>query len=394
MQGASGLMDSYEPIARVPPPAPGGGQGVGMVEHLVRKVVRDIDPYAWELSSEAVAAKHGLRVRDVIRFDLNTSPFPPASWDASMEAARREGQPNEYFDTSYAELAELFSAYYGVGTDHLIIGAGADEILDITTKTFLDNGDRVIVSVPTYSMYPIVSEQMGATVQRVPLKADFAPDIDAILAAAEGAKIIWHCNPNSPTGNATDPAAMERLIANAPCMIVVDEAYAEYIGWSAVPLIAKYPHLVVVRTMSKAFGMAGMRLACGIAAPAVIGMMNRVRPPNSVSRVTARIGAAALRDLDSMRANVAAIVSLREPFADALWECGAHVYPSVTNFVLTRWQSPDEAQSVYDFLEARGMVVRNFSQHPLLPGHLRVTVRTPDENARLFAALKQWRLAR
>ncbi|MDQ6908014.1 MAG: aminotransferase class I/II-fold pyridoxal phosphate-dependent enzyme, partial [Chloroflexota bacterium] len=137
-----------------------------MLEGLVRTSVRDIDPYAWELSSEAVAARHGLAVRDIVRFDLNTSPFPPASWDAAMEAARAAGQPNEYFDTSYAELIELFGAYYGVGTDHLIVGAGADEILDIATKTFLDNGDRVVVSTPTYSMYPIVSEQMGATVQR------------------------------------------------------------------------------------------------------------------------------------------------------------------------------------------------------------------------------------
>ncbi len=365
-----------------------------MLDHLVRKSVRAIDPYVWELSSEAVAVLHGMRVQDVIRFDLNTSPFPPASWDAAMEAARAAGQPNEYFDTSYAELVELFSAYYGVGTDHLIIGAGADEILDIVTKTFLDNGDRVIVSAPTYSMYPIVSEQMGAIVQRVPLKADFAPDIDGILAAAPGAKIIWHCNPNSPTGNATDPVDMERLIADAPCMVVVDEAYAEYIGWSAVPIIANYPNLIVVRTMSKAFGMAGMRLACGVAAPDVIGMMNRVRPPNSVSRVTARVGASALRDIPAMQANVAAVIAQREPFADALWECGAHVYPSVTNFVLTRWESPAVAQSVYDWLEAHGMVVRNFSQHPLLPGHLRITIRTAEENARLLAALKEWRRTR
>lgn len=362
-----------------------------MLERLVRKSVRDIDPYAWELSSEAVAAKHGLRVEDVLRFDLNTSPFPPATWDAAMEAAQRERQPNEYFDTSYAELATLFGEYYGVSTDHLIIGAGADEILDITTKTFLDNRDPVVISVPTYSMYAICAEQMGATVRRVPLKEDFVQDIDGLIAAADGAKLIFHCNPNSPTANATDPAELERLVANAPCVIVVDEAYAEYTGWSAVPLIAKYLNLVVVRTMSKAFGMAGMRLAAGVASPPIIDMMNRVRPPNSVSRVTARVGAAALRDLDAMRANVATVIAEREPFTDALWELGIHVYPSVTNFVLTRWESPAVAQEAYDFLESRGMVVRNFSQHPLLPGHLRLTVRTAEQNARLFTALKEWR---
>src|SRR5205823_3931112 len=116
-------------------------------------------------------------------------------------------------------------------------------------------------------------------------------------------------NPNSPTGNAADPAELERLVANAECMVVVDEAYAEYAGWSAVPLLARYPNLVVVRTMSKAFGMAGMRLGWGVAQPSVISYLNRVRPPNSVCRVTARLGAAALRDLPAMRANVDSVLS-------------------------------------------------------------------------------------
>jgi histidinol-phosphate aminotransferase len=172
-------------------------------------------------------------------------------------------------------------------------------------------------------------------------------------------------------------------------MVAIDEAYAEYAGRSAVPLVARHPRLIVVRTMSKAFGMAGMRLAWGVAQPAVIELLNRVRPPNSVSRVTARLGAAALRDLDAMRAGVAAVLAQREGLADGLREAGAHVYPSDTNFLLTRWASPAEAQAVYDWLEARGMVVRNYADHPLLPGHLRLTVRTAEQNARLLAALDE-----
>lgn len=362
-----------------------------MYEQLARAAVRAFDPYEWELSTEAVAVKHGMPVGDVLRFDLNTSPFPPAAWDAAMETARAEGLPNEYFDTTYAEVTALLADYLGVPEDHLVIGAGADEILDIAAKTFLDNGDAAVISAPTYPMYAIVTAQMGAEVRRVPLGAQFRQDITGLLAAAQGAKIIWHCNPNSPTANATPAAALARLVADAPAMVVVDEAYAEYTGESAVPLVARHENVIVVRTMSKAFGMAGMRLACGVAQPGVIALMNRVRPPNSVSRVTARIAAAALRDLPAMRAQVATVVAEREPFAAGLADIGAHVYPSVTNFLLTNWGSPETAQSVYDWLEAHGIIVRNYARHPLLPGHLRLTVRTREQNARLLEALAAWK---
>jgi histidinol-phosphate aminotransferase len=360
-------------------------------EQLARRTVLELDPYVWELSTEAVAARHGLRVEDVLRFDLNTSPFPPAGWDAAMELARREGLPNEYFDTGYAELTPLFGAYCGVPEDHVVVGAGADEVLDMVAKAFLDNGDPVVVSAPTYPMYAIVTAQMGAETRRVPLLEGFVPDVDGLLAAAEGAKVLWLCNPNSPTGNAADPGDVERLVARAPCLVAIDEAYSEFAGWSAVPLVARHAHLVVVRTMSKAFGMAGMRLAWAVGQPAAIELLNRVRPPNSVCRVTARVGAAALRDPAAMRANVAAVLAQRETLAAGLRAAGALVHPSDTNFLLTRWASPAEAQSAADWLEARGMVVRNYADHPLLPGHLRLTVRTASDNARLLTALDQWR---
>lgn len=364
-----------------------------MLERLARQTVLTLDPYSWEASSAEVAARHGLHPQDVIRFDLNTSPFPPASWDAAMDTARAERGANEYFDTGYAELAALIGPYCGVRTDQLVIGAGADEILDICCKTFLDNGDAVTIPAPTYAMYAICARQLGAEVRQCPLGPGFAPPIDAILAdaAAARAKVIFYCTPNAPTGNATAPAELERLVAQAPCMVVVDEAYAEFAGWSAIPLVARYPNLIVVRTMSKAFGLAGMRLGWAVAQPQVAALLNRVRPPNSVSMVTARVAAAALRDLPAMRAQVATLVAEREPFAAALRAAGAEVYPSVTNFLLTRWEDTATAGAVYDRLERAGIVVRNYARHPLLPGHLRVTVRTAEQNARLLAALGEGR---
>lgn len=364
------------------------------LDQLARRTVLELEPYTWELSSEAVAARHGLGVEDVLRFDLNTSPFPPGPWDAAMERARREGLPNEYFDTGYAELTPLFGAYSGVPEDHIVVGAGADEVLDIIAKTFLDNGDPAVVSAPSYPMYAIVTAQLGGALRRVPLLEGFRPDVDGLLAAAAGAKLVWHCSPNSPTANATSPDDLARLVAGAPCMVVVDEAYAEFVGRSAAPLVAEHPNLVVVKTMSKAFSMAGMRLAWAVAQPSAIELLNRVRPPNSVSYVTARLGAAALRDLPSMRANVAAVLAQREPFADGLREVGATVYPSDTNFLLTGWGSPAEAHSVAAWVEARGMVVRNYAEHPHLPGSLRITVRTAIQNARLVAAVDEWRSRR
>jgi len=361
------------------------------LDQLARRTVLNLEPYVWELSSEAVAARHGMPVEDVLRFDLNTSPFPPGPWDAAMELARREALPNEYFDTGYAELTPLFSGYCGVPADHIVVGAGADEVLDVVAKAFLDNGDRTVVSAPSYAMYPIVTAQLGGVVRSVPLREDWAPDVDGLLAASRDAKILWLCNPNSPTSNAAEPADVERLVRQAPCIVAIDEAYAEYAGWSAVPLVAANPNLIVVKTMSKAFSMAGMRLAWGVAQSPVIELLNRVRPPNSVCRVTARLGAAALRDLDSMRANVRAVLAQRESLAGGLREAGAHVYPSDTNFLLTRWGSPEDARSLYAWLEARGMVVRNYADHPLLPGHLRITVRTALQNARLVAAAGEWR---
>ena len=358
---------------------------------LVRRAVSELDPYAWELSTEEVARRHGLRPADVVRFDLNTSPLPPRIWGEAMEAATEAALPNEYFDTSYAELTPLLAGYCEVQRDQIVVGAGADEILDIVAKTFLDNGDAAVVTPPTYSMYGIVTAQMGASLHRVPLGPEFRLDVDATLRAANGAKLIWHCNPNSPTGTATEEPALRRLLEEAPCMVLVDEAYAEYAGRSVVGLVQEHPNLIVVRTMSKAFAMAGMRLAWCVADANVVDKLHRVRPPNSVSRVTAAVGAAALRDIGGMRRNVERVLKEREPLADALRELGAAVHPSVTNFLLTDWGSPEEAQRVADWLEGRGLVVRNFADHPLLPGHLRITVRIAEENARLVGALTELR---
>ncbi len=359
-----------------------------MLEHFARRSVVELEPYGWEAPNTTIAARHNLPLADVLRFDLNTMPGRPRWWRAAMAAACDADDPQEYADPSYAALTRLLGDYCGVDAAQVLVGAGADEVLAIIAQTFLDPGDAVAVTAPTYPLHALRPQQLGAVVRICPLGAGFAPAVEQLLAAAVGAKLLYLCSPNNPTGNAVDPAVIERIVAGSPCPVVLDEAYAEFVGWSAIPLLARHPHLIVVRTLSKAFALAGMRLGYAIARPEAIELLQRVRPTNSISVVTASIAAAALRDLPAMEANVADIADARAPLAAGLRAAGARVYPSVTNFLLTDWGSPAAAQAVATRLERRGIVVRNYAQHRWLPGHLRITVRSPEQHARLLAALR------
>lgn len=360
-----------------------------MLAHFARRSVVEIEPYGWEAPNATIAARHRLPAESILRFDLNTVSSAPPSWHAAMTAARDEGGPHEYADPTYDELTHLLGAYLDVAPSQILVGAGADEILSIICQTFLDHGDAVVVTAPTYPVHTLRPQQLGATVRVCPLRADFTPDAAALLAAAAGAKLLILCTPNNPTGNAFDPATVERIIAASPCPVLLDEAYAEFGDWSAIPLLDRYPHLIIVRTMSKAFALAGMRLGYAVAGPEAIALLGRLRPTNSISVVTARIAAAALRDLPAMRANVARIVAARGPLVAGLAAAGATVYPSTTNFLLTAWGRPDAAEAVAARLERRGIVVRNYAQHPWLPGHLRITIRSAEQNERLLIALRE-----
>ena len=369
-----------------------------MNENLYRAAVRGFDPYEWELSSEAVAERYGLRREDVLRFDLNTTPFLPANYAPTMATLTTDpaalGMPtNEYPDTTYAPVVRGLIAYTGFAADSIVVGAGADEILDMVAKVFVDNGDWVVTTTPTYAMYPIVTAQMGGRVADVPRRADFSIDADAIVTAvcAYDAKIVWLCNPNNPTGNAvpvSDIATLLELL-DGRAAVVVDEAYWEMVGATAATLIGQHPNLIVVRTMSKLFSLAGARVGYSLSTPEVAAMLNRVRPPNSVSTISVSLAAAALADPAPIIAErVSFLRAERERMAAALSDMPGcrEVYGSVTNFVLARFEE-GQRTAIADRLLAHGMVVRR-PGHPVLRDCLRISVRTVADDDRLIAALK------
>ena len=345
-----------------------------------RGAILEMQPYEWEPPSARIASEAGVPEAEVVRFDTNTSPWPGASLSELGALAL-----NEYPDTSYTMLTSALAAYTGASPEQITVGAGADEILDLLAKAYVGAGDPVVLSRPTYAMFRIVSEMAGGRVDAVP-GAGLDLDQDRFLQQARHARLSWLCNPNNPTGELQPAAFIGKLAEAAPGVVAVDEAYFEFSAVTAAGLIARFPNLVVVRTLSKAFGLAGVRVGYALAGPQISAALRRVRPPGSISVVSEALGALALRDLDGMRERVSRIVTSRETLFREITGLGLRVHPSAANFLLVH--TGDGAAS---WLLRRGLVVRTFPSASPLAGFIRITVRTAEENGRLVDALSAWR---
>lgn len=358
--------------------------------------------YAWEATSEAVAERYRIPLEQVARFDLNTSPAPPELASRVLATGRLDLPLSEYPPSDYRRLVAAATARYGVATDEILVGAGADEVLDIVVKAFLPAGGRAVLPAPTYAMYRVLTEQRDAipvVVPRRPRSEGFRLDVAAVRAAAASANLVWLCNPNNPTALGEPDGAIETLLdgiaADAAAarrslpIVVLDEAYAEFTGTSLLPLRTRYPGLVVVRTLSKVYALAGLRVGFAIGQPALIEALAPYRPPGSVSVVSVSVGADVLEDPDVMAAGRARIEAERARLAAGLASAGWDVGPSVTNFVLVSFGSAERAAAVTDRLLRRGLVPRTFpAEHPLA-AYLRLTVRDEAQDDRLIAAARE-----
>ena len=359
--------------------------------------------YTWEATDEEVAARYDVPVEQIVRFDLNTAPLPPDLAQRVMTAGRFHVSISEYPPADYRLLVEAAAARYGVGTEELVVGAGADEILDVIAKTFLAEGSRALIPVPTYAMYRVLTEQRAAEAVLVPRLGPaegYALDIPAMREAARDAALVWLCSPNNPTALPEPDGAIETLLglvsADAAAdgrsvpIVVVDEAYAEFVGRSIADLRFTYPNLITIRTASKAYALAGLRVGFAVARPQLVARMNPIRPPGSVSTVSVTVVTEALRDDDLAATNVAQVIAERERLTDALTEAGWSVGPSVTNFLLVDLGSVDRAAAAAEALLRRGLVPRTFPDTHPLADHLRLTVRSPEQNDRLIAAVRDF----
>jgi histidinol-phosphate aminotransferase len=355
--------------------------------------------YSWEATDEEVSVRYGVPLGSIARFDLNTSPHPPDLAARVLAAGRFETGLSEYPPSDYRRLVETAASVYGVATDEIVVGAGADEVLDLIGKAFLPPDGRAVVPVPTYAMYRVVTEQRPATVvavPRLPANEGWSLDVPATRAAAREASVVWLCSPNNPTGLAEPDGTIDELLTGIaedaaadgrePPIVALDEAYAEFTGSSLLDRRLRYPNLVVVRTASKAYALAGLRVGFGIARPETIARMATYRPPGSVSTTSVTVVREAFEDGEAMRANVGRVEGERARLAEALTEVGWRVGPSVTNFLLVDFGSPERSAAIADGLLRSGLVPRTFPAGHVLESYLRLTVRDAAQDDRLIDA--------
>jgi histidinol-phosphate aminotransferase len=358
--------------------------------------------YSWEATDEEVAARFGVPIDQVLRFDLNTSPTPPDLVAPILAQGDFVAPLSEYPPTDYRRLVEAAARRYGVDTTELLVGAGADEILDLVGKVFIPAGGRAVIPTPSYAMYRVVTEQRAASVVAVPRQrpeAGYAMDVEATRTAAADANVVWLCSPNNPTALAEPAGAIEALLAGiradadaagrSPAIVCLDEAYSEFVGQSLVGLRLEHPNLIVVRTASKAYALAGLRVGFAIARPEVIARIAPFRPPGSVSTISVTVVTAALDDGLGMAANVARVDQERDRLAAELRAAGWAVGPSVTNFLLVDLGTPERAAEVATGLMQRGLVPRTFGAGHPLAHCLRLTIRDRAGNERLAAAARE-----
>lgn len=345
---------------------------------LARPEIRALQPY----SSARMEASGGQ-----VLLNANESPWPP-SGDTGLSLHRYpEPQPQA--------LLQRLAALYGVAPERLLLGRGSDEAIDLLVRAFCRAGeDAVAVCPPTFGMYAVCARVQGAAVVEVPLNEAFAVDVETLLAALTPAvKLVFLCSPNNPTGGLVPLATVERLLAalRGRALLVVDEAYLEFADApSASTLLPRFDNLAVLRTLSKAWALAGARIGALLAAPEVVALLRRIMPPYPLPTPCV---AAALAALDGQgvalaHARVALLRSERERLAQRLqWMAGVRtVLPSQANFLAVRFE---DAGDVYCRLLQAGIVVRDVGRQRGLAGCLRIGIGTPAENERLLAALAE-----
>ncbi|UKJ05761.1 histidinol-phosphate transaminase [Solitalea lacus] len=344
------------------------------INSLLRENIKKLTPYSSardEFSGEAS-----------IYLDANEnsfgSPLPTAY--------------NRYPDPLQWKLKEKISTIKGVPPQNIFIGNGSDEAIDILFRAFCNPGvDNVIIVPPTYGMYEVSANINDVEIRKVKLCENFQLDLEGIAEAIDqNTKMIFICSPNNPTGNSIDRQDIETVLSNFQGIVVIDEAYINFSRQKTfIQELTEYSNLVVLQTLSKAWGLAALRIGMAFACEDIIDVYNKVKPPYNISQATQELAMEALNNIEQVNVWIKETVQERTKLANQLAEISIveKVYPSDANFLLAKIKYADY---LYDFLVDKGIIVRNRSKVVLCEDSLRITIGTPSENETLIKTIKEF----
>ncbi len=343
------------------------------LDQLIRANIRKMKPYS--------SARDEFSGTAQVYLDANENPF--------------NNGLNRYPDPHQKDLKKRIAQLKKIKPEQIFLGNGSDEPIDLLFRAFCEPGvDHAVFIAPSYGMYEVAANTNNIAFTQVQLTPDFQLDNEAILQAAKrkngatvSTKLIFLCSPNNPSGNLLDKAAVKRLLDNFNGLVVVDEAYIDFSGEKGwLPELEEHPNLVILQTLSKAWGMAGIRLGMAFASAQITAVLDKIKPPYNINELTQQTALKALQDVKPVQQQISQIVEERGKLADGLrsLEFVLRVFPSKANFLLVK---TTDARKVYDHCLAQGIILRDRSKIPGCEGCVRVTVGTPEENLRLLEVL-------
>ena len=342
------------------------------INDLVRENVKVLKPY-----SSARDEFEDFDTANMVFLDANENPF--------------ENGVNRYPDPQQMSVKGILAKQRNVKTSQILLGNGSDEVLDLLFRAFCEpKVDNVITLPPTYGMYGVLANINAVENKEVLLSNDFQPEIEKIMAAiTDATKMIFLCSPNNPTGNTFSDESIVYLLQNFKGLVVIDEAYIDFSqkeSW--INELDEYPNLVITQTLSKAYGLAGIRLGICYGSSEVISILNKIKPPYNVNELSQKRALSRLDDTKQIEKEIASIITQREALLKVLLDINfvEKIYPTEANFILIK---VDDANKRYADLISKGIVIRNRTTQALCENTLRLTVGTEEENKKLIAALKE-----
>ncbi len=345
------------------------------LNNLVRENIKSLKPYS--------SARHEFTGKASVFLDANENAF----------GSPLEENFNRYPDPLQWQVKFQLARIKGVPAENIFIGNGSDEVIDLAYRIFCNpQTDNVIVCPPTYGMYQVSADINDVPVKKVPLTKDFQLDVEAILNAADAnAKLLFICSPNNPTGNNMNRSDVETLLNNFKGIVIIDEAYINYSRQKTfIQELTEYPNLIVMQTLSKAWGLAALRMGIAFASMDIIDLFNKVKPPYNINEASQQLALEGLQNTQQVNDWIKTVVHEKENIITGLSRLAfvKHIYPSDANFILVK---VTDADAVYNFLAQNGIVIRNRNKEVMCENCLRITIGTETENKLLLQTLNSYK---